>query len=173
MSSNQAQRLLMEALGTQSGFWGLGRTAGELYAALYTASKPQTLGALAEQLGVTKGNVSIAIRRLEELHMVRRRYEPGDRRVYFTPNIEFWDIARQFLQRRYQPAFAASFQLVDQSLEQSKSEGDAFLEGRIEALKTFYDLLDHLTDLLLTAGPAELARIAQSLAQDHDGPNAQ
>ena len=73
MEPTQAKRLLMSALGMQSAFWGTGRITGELYAALYTTREPLTLADIAMELGVTKGNVSVAIRRLEELGMVRRQ----------------------------------------------------------------------------------------------------
>lgn len=157
MEATESLRFLMSALGMQSGFWGMGRITGELYAVLYVSPKPLTLAEIATELGVTKGNVSVAIRRLEELGMVRRQYQPGDRRVYFVPNVDFWDIARHFLQRRYQPAFAASFQLMEDSIGQAEAEGNNFIKERVQALKSFYDLLDRLTAVLLDANPAEMA----------------
>ncbi|WP_425426516.1 MarR family transcriptional regulator [Alicyclobacillus macrosporangiidus] len=38
---------------------------------------------LADTLGVTKDNVNVTIRTLEQLGMVRRLKRPEDRRVYF------------------------------------------------------------------------------------------
>ncbi len=157
MAQTEARHLLMSALGMQSGFWGMGRSTGELYAVLYTASEPLTLADIAKELGVTKGNVSVGIHRLEELNMVRRQYVPGNRRVFFVANSDFWDITRAFLGRRYQPAFAASFQLVEDSLKQAEQERDAFVSERIQALKYFYEGLDHLTELLRGMTADELA----------------
>ncbi len=169
MEATEAQHLLVRALGMQSGFWGMGRITGELYAVLYTAREPLTLADIAAALGVTKGNVSVAIRRLEELGMVGRQYQPGDRRVYFAPNADFWDIARHFLQRRYQPAFAASFQLVDDCLKQAQANGDVALAERVQALKNFYDLLDGLTSRLLAADPHDMALLIHQIT-DTKGP---
>ncbi|PSR34598.1 MAG: hypothetical protein C7B46_03940 [Sulfobacillus benefaciens] len=165
MEKSGARRQLMKALGIQSDFWGVGRITGELYAILYTAHEPLTLAEIAEELGVTKGNVSVAIRRLEELGMVRRQYQPGDRRVFFVPNIDFWDIGRHFLQRRYQPAFVSSFQLVDDSIQEAQNAGDTFIQHRIETLKKFYDLLDQLAAMLLTANPMTLASLTHQIHQ--------
>lgn len=149
----------------QSGFWGMGRITGEIYAILYTASQPMTLATIAAELGVTKGNVSVAIRRLEELNMVRRHYEPGDRRVFFIANDDFWDIARAFLGRRYQPAFSASFQLLDDSLKQAEQDKDAFTTERIVALKRFYEGLDQLTELLQEITPEQLEGLLELATQ--------
>ena len=172
MERTKAQRSLMKALGIQSGFWSMGRITGELYAVLYTASKPLTLAELSRELNVTKGNVSVAIRRLEELGMVRRHYELGDRRVFFDANIDFWDISRHFLGRRYQPTFAASFQLIADSLRQAESERDTFVSERIQMLKNFYDVLDQLTNLLMAMTANELASLVQ-LAGNALGPGAE
>lgn len=161
MQSGEAQQMLMRALGIQSAFWGLGRIAGELYAVLYTASDPLTLSDIARELGVAKSNVSVAIRRLEDLGMVQRHYAHGDRRVYFVANSDFWQIARHFLERRYHPTFAESFQLVDDSLQAAQVEGNGFVWDRIHRLKAFYDGLDQLTNWILALQPAELVRVLE------------
>ncbi len=141
-----------------------------LYAVLYTVREPLTLADIAAALGVTKDNVSVAIRRLEELGRVRRQYQPGDRRVYFAPKADFWDIGRHFLQRRSQPTFAVSFQLVDESLKQAQtSDGDAAIAERVQALKNFYDVLDGLTSRLLAADPHDMARLVHQIT-GHKGP---
>ena len=160
-----ARELLVEALGRQSNFWGMGKIAGELYAVLYTAPEPLTLSDIAEALGVTKGNVSVAIRRLEELGMVQRRYRRGDRRVFFHANPEFWDIARGFLRRRHQPEFAASFRLVEESLE---AASDDFVKERLSALKSFYDTLDRITEVLGELSPQEWQALADTIALFRD-----
>ena len=104
--------------------------------------------------------------------MVRRHYELGDRRVFFDANIDFWDISRHFLGRRYQPTFAASFQLIADSLRQAESEGDTFVSERIQMLKNFYDVLDQLTNLLMAMTANELASLVQ-LAGNALGPGAE
>lgn len=169
----EARALLVSALGRQSSFWGLGRMTGELYAVLYISPDALTLGELAEHLGVTKGNVSVAIRRLEDLGMVSRRYHTGDRRVFFEANPDFWDIARNFLDRRHRPEFSASFRLIADSVEVARTgtkTGDRnaqFVFERISALKTFYDLLDQLTEALLSISPETLSTLVTLLQEAH------
>ena len=175
MSTEDAKRLLITALGRQSSFWGMGKITGELYAILYLSRDPVTLADLAKTLGVTKGNVSIAIRRLEDLGMVRRQQNPGDRRVFFVPNSNFWDIARHFLSRRHQPEFAASFELIEQSLAVSdpassgEQDVDRFVYERIRTLKTFYGVLDRLTAALLAINSDELVHLADMMGHVMDG----
>ncbi len=165
---NEAAELLMQALGRQSTFWGLGRTAGEMFAVLYLSAEPVSLEALAGRLGVTKGNVSIAIRRLEQLGMVHRSWQRGDRRVFFTAEADFWKIAHSVLSLRHRPEFAQSFGQVEQAValvEQSPpcaGRDDAL--ARLGALREFYRLLDTLVEAALSLTPEQLRTAAETFA---------
>lgn len=151
---------LIQALGRQSAFWGLGKTAGEMYAVLYLSPEPVSLEEVAQRLKVTKGNVSVAIRQLEQLGMVRRSWQKGDRRVFFEAETDFWKIAHSVLGLRHKPEFDQSFFLVDESIrvaEQAEpsAERDTVLE-RLKSLQDFYRLLDSLVEVVLAMNPAQL-----------------
>jgi DNA-binding transcriptional regulator GbsR (MarR family) len=160
-----ARERLIEALGRQSSFWGLGKITGELYAVLYLSEEPMSLSGLAAALGVTKGNVSVAIRLLEQLGMVRRSMRPGDRRVFFEAELDFWSIARRVLERRQKPEFNESFRMVRDSLSyagkaQAGTDRD-FVSGRLERLQHFYEELDEMVKIILLIGPEQLSRLAR------------
>lgn len=159
----QARDDLVEALGQQSAFWGVGKVTGALFAVLYLSDRPLTLAELADALGTSKGNVSVSIRTLEHLGMVRRSMRAADRHVYFTAETDFWAIARTVLRRRQKPEFDHAFALVERSLSRLRAavpEPDpAFALARVEALKSFYDDLDGVVSLVLRIDPRRLRRL--------------
>lgn len=160
----QARALLITALGRQSAFWGVGKVAGQLFATLYLAQRPLSLEEVAASLQVTKGSVSVSVRSLEQLGMVRRSYRPGDRRVFFEAEADFWKVAAQVLQRRQRPAFDESFTMVSESLAMLRRQDGAearAMEERVAALKAFYDELDEIAAALLVLGPRGLHRLAR------------
>lgn len=151
---------LIQALGRQSAFWGLGKTAGEMYAVLYLSSEPISLEEVAQRLKVTKGNVSVAIRQLEQLGMVRRSWHKGDRRVFFEAETDFWKIAHSVLGLRHKPEFHQSFLLVEESVRvadqaEPSAERVAVL-ARLKSLQDFYHLLDSLVKIVLAMNPGQL-----------------
>lgn len=161
---------LMEALGRQSGFWGIGKITGEIYAALYLSKEPLSLAELAESLGVTKGNISVAIRTLEQLGMVKRSQRPGDRRVFFEAEPDFWLIAHRVLERRQKPEFDESFRILDESIKQAEdappSEDRMFVLQRLHALQNFYNELDQIVATILGLNPRRfswLVRLASKM----------
>ena len=163
-----AKERFVEALSSQSAFWGLGKITGQLYAALYLSENPLSLSELAESLGVTKGNVSVAIRSLENLGMVRRSIKPGDRRVFFKAENDFWLIGRRILERRQKPEFDMSFQMLEQSLASAEqavpTPETEFTQKRLKEIRQFYRDLDQLTGLMLRIDPAKLSAVLNKLS---------
>lgn len=158
---------LVAALGRQSDFWGLGRITGEIYAVLYIGAEALTLEQIARYLKVTKGNISIAIRPLEQLGMVRRSWRPGDRRIFFEAESDFWKIAHSVASLRQKPEFDQSFALVKASAQLAREaipspERQVFLE-RLAALQDFYRLLDSVAGTVLALGPTQLKAVVQML----------
>lgn len=156
----QSRDALIQSLGRQSAFWGLGKTAGEMYAVLYLSSEPVSLEDLALRLRVTKGNISVAIRQLEQLGMVRRSWQKGDRRVFFEAETDFWKIAHSVLELRHKPEFDQSFALVEESArlaEQAEPsvERDEVIE-HLKMLQEFYCLLDSVVEAVLAMKPEQL-----------------
>lgn len=156
---------LMVALGRQSAFWGLGKAPGEMFAALYLAAEPLSLAELAAAIGVTKGAASVAARQLESLGMIRRSQRPGDRRVFFAAETDFWLVAQRVLERRQKPEFDESFSVVRQALASARqapatAQRDTVLT-RLENLQSFYGELDDMVDIIMRLGPHRLARMVR------------
>lgn len=155
-----AKDVLIQALGRQSSFWGLGKTAGEMYAVLYLSDEPVSLEEVARSLKVTKGNISIAIRQLEQLGLVKRLQKIGDRRVFFAAETDFLQIGRSVLELRHKPDFAETFAMVRESYKaaeqaQPSREKDVVVD-RLQALQEFYQLLDGIVETILSMNPLQL-----------------
>lgn len=163
---HESEEALIEALGRQSAFWGLGRVAGEMYAALYFSPGPLSLEELAARLGVTKGNISVAIRQLEHLNMVRRSQRRGDRRVFFEPETDFLKIARSVLSLRHKPEFEESFALVDKSARLAAAAPESpdreTAVQRLQTLQQFYNRLDRIVAMLLVMDPEQLGQLLEA-----------
>jgi DNA-binding transcriptional regulator GbsR (MarR family) len=165
----QSRDSLIQALGRQSAFWGLGKTAGEMFAVLYLSAEPVSLEELAQRLKVTKGNISIAVRQLEQLGMVRRSWQKGDRRVFFEVETDFWKIAHSVLGLRHKPEFDQSFNLVEESTRLAKqaapSEERDIVIKRLQMLQEFYCTLDSVVEAVLAINPDRLKTVVEMFKQ--------
>ncbi|MCI5123118.1 MAG: MarR family transcriptional regulator, partial [Candidatus Electrothrix sp. AR5] len=62
---------------------GAGRIVGQMMVHLYLQKDAQSLDSIGEALGLSKASVSIAVRQLEQLGLVRRVWVKGDRKKYY------------------------------------------------------------------------------------------
>lgn len=74
---------LVETGGGTSQELGAGRIVGQIMVHLYLQKNDQSLDSIGEALALSKASVSIAVRQLEQLGLVRRVWVKGDRKKYY------------------------------------------------------------------------------------------
>jgi DNA-binding transcriptional regulator GbsR (MarR family) len=104
---------------------------------------------LVEQVGVSKGAVSIHIRQLERLGMVHKQYQFGDRKDYYIAETDFWKIIKGILQEREKSEFDKALNTVNESLDmvagnQENEELASFYQQRMQTMQAFFKTLDSL-----------------------------
>lgn len=87
------QNKFLESAGRLSDTFGLNGFVAKLYGILYLNAKPFSLDEMAKALGVSKGNVSINIRILENWGAVRKIWVIGSRKDFYEAEL---DIKRVF-----------------------------------------------------------------------------
>jgi len=74
---------LIEVGGKTSQDFGLGRIVGQILVYLYLRNGDYSLDQIGEDLGLSKASVSVAVRQLENLGLLRRTWKKGDRKSYY------------------------------------------------------------------------------------------
>lgn len=62
----------------------VGKVGGQIYALLFISEEPLSLDDISDQLGVSKSNVSVNIRMLEDYNLVRKVWVKGSRKDYYA-----------------------------------------------------------------------------------------
>ena len=78
-----AQDKFTESIGKLAESFGLNKSVAQLYAVLYLSDKPLSLDELVDKLKVSKGNISLNIRTLEEWGAVKSVWVKGSRKDYY------------------------------------------------------------------------------------------
>jgi DNA-binding transcriptional regulator GbsR (MarR family) len=79
----EARIRLIETGGRTSQDLGTGRIVGQVLVHLYLQENECSLDNIAEDLGLSKASVSIAVRQLEQLGLARKIWKIGDKRNYY------------------------------------------------------------------------------------------
>jgi len=62
----------------------INRVGGQIYALLFLSDEPMSLDEISDKLGVSKSNISINVRMLEEYGLVRKVWVKGSRKDYYA-----------------------------------------------------------------------------------------
>ncbi len=164
----RARANLIQGVGRISSFWGLNKAMGELYGLLYLSPEPMTLDEMSEALGISKASVSIHMRALERIGMVRKVWKVGDRRDYYEAEVDFWEIAKGIFRQREAREFDQALSSVTESLEMVQQAGAdydnelvQFYLGRLRHMQDFFKTLDTLVKAVLTLDELRLSSLAR------------
>jgi DNA-binding transcriptional regulator GbsR (MarR family) len=124
---------MLEGLGQLADYFGYNRVVGKMYGALLLSPEPMSLDDLVEHLGVSKASVSMNMRMLENLGVVREVWMRGDRRKFYEAESDFWKILTNVLGAR-------ELRDVNQALE--------VLEGNIQHLREATPSMDQADQAL-------------------------
>lgn len=132
-----------EAMAEVCQLYGLPASLGSAYGVLFVNPEPMTLGDVAAALGLAKSTTSTALRRLEQLRMVRRRPVPGSRSDIYEPVTDPERIIRDWVERFILPELAMSDRMhttlsrhLDAGIEDGSYDDDdaQVLSGRLGQL---------------------------------------
>ncbi|MFZ6649556.1 GbsR/MarR family transcriptional regulator [Undibacterium sp. TJN25] len=133
------QRFILH-FGEMGSRWGINRTVGQIYALLYVQSKPLNADEIAEALSFSRSNVSMGLKELQSWRLVKLLHKPGDRREYFEPPKDIWDIFKALLEERRRREVEPTLSMLrDALLENPASETDRVAQER---MREMYDLIE-------------------------------
>jgi DNA-binding transcriptional regulator GbsR (MarR family) len=103
---HEVARRFVERMGLHMEADGLPRSAGRMIGHLLLAEGACSLDELAESLQVSKASVSTNARMLEQVGILERTCEPGDRRDFYRMRPDAWERMLLNARRRWEEARA-------------------------------------------------------------------
>lgn len=141
--------------------FGISRPAGRCFGAIWRASPAPCADDLVEGLGLSRSNVSTALKELRGWGLVTVVRQPGDRKEYYAAPANPWDVVAAIVAGRRQRVTAP---LLERLLRIEARGGDARAAAMHEVVQALDDwterlsrlpLQDFRTGLLASAPPPE------------------
>ena len=137
--------------GEQGSLWGINRTMAQVHALLFISSEPLCANQIMEELQISRGNVSMALRELIAWGIVNRVHIKGERREFYTTEKDVWTlfriIARERKKREVDPTIEILRESVTKLDEMPDSEGQYEREQLKNLLSFFETGVDVYQDL--------------------------
>lgn len=139
---------------------GLSRPAGQCLGAIWRAAETPCADDLVAGLGLSRSNVSTALKELRGWGLIGIARSPGNRKEYFTAPADPWEVLRLILSHRHRQELAP---LIDRLAGLDPGQEDA----RAAAL---HDMLAQIAQWLGQLAALDAGALAQSIAGRPETP---
>jgi DNA-binding transcriptional regulator GbsR (MarR family) len=167
-----ANQSMLEGLGQLSDYFGYNRVMGKMYGALLLNPRPMSLDDLMNHLDISKASVSMNMRTLENMGIVREVWVRGDRRKYYEAEPDFWKILTNVLGSRELREVNQALDVLESSIDklrQAETSMDVpdqelaqFYVERIDQVKSFFRFAKLvLTSVLERGGKINLDKVTR------------
>ena len=154
--AEHARTSFIDGMGRVGEFWGIAPAMGRIWAVLYLNQDPMTMDGVVTAVGITKGHASTNLRALLRLGLITKSWRPGDRKEYYSPQVDLWDFARSILKERQKQEFDQALASTRKALAVLEAdcaripiEEYRFLKGRLDAIRDFHGTIDRAVAAVL------------------------
>lgn len=168
------QDSMLDGLGQLASYFGFSKVMGQLYGALMLSATPLSLDDLVELLDISKASVSMNLRTLEHLGMVRQVWVKGrgDRRKFYEAETDFWQIISNVLAGREMRDVDRALNVIGENAKRlaktmgDMSEADQELAKlyivRMEEMQSLFRFAQLLiTSILGKAGEMDVSQVSR------------
>jgi DNA-binding transcriptional regulator GbsR (MarR family) len=114
--------------------WGVGKMMAEIQALLYMSKQPLGLDEMSERLKTSRSNISLNVRALQDLGVVRKVIQPGDRRDYYTAETDLEKVARKLAAAKKRRELDPALEVITRTL--TAANGDDNIGGKTNGVDT-------------------------------------
>src|SRR5437773_7580425 len=112
---------MLDGLGQLADYFGYNRVMGKMYGALLLSPEPMSLDDLMNHLDISKASVSMNMRTLENMGIVREVWVRGDRRKYYEAEPDFWKILTNVLGGRELREVNEALNVLESNMEKMRT----------------------------------------------------
>ncbi len=137
--------------------YGVSPLLGRLYAVLFLSAAPLSLDELARRAGAAKSSVSVSLRQLVHVRVIRRVERHGDRRDYYEAVGNPWAVVAEWTRHFLQPELDLWTEISDDAVRTLERAGPRDERALLARLHAWRELLD-VVGVILNDVPRRAAR---------------
>ena len=150
----------VEAVGDVIEFWGFKRNQGRLWAHLYLSTSSKSAAELQDELGMSKGSVSMLLRELEYWRVLKKTRIPNRRAWLYTADTNLKEMISRVLRERELHFIAEVSETLKKAENDAKEEGiDPVILQRLTKMRIFSDGMRKAMDLFITGAQLDLRSV--------------
>ena len=128
--------------GEMGSLWGINRTMAQVHALLFISSGPLSANEIMDELQISRGNVSMALRELIAWGIVNRMHLKGERREYYTTEKDVWTMFRVIARERKKREVDPTINVLRESMAVLNAMPDSEGQYEREQIKSLLDFFE-------------------------------
>jgi DNA-binding transcriptional regulator GbsR (MarR family) len=155
-----ARDIFIEGWGRLGTTWGISKVMAEIYALLYLSPEPMTLEDMSDGLKTSRSNVSLNVRGLLDLGVVKKVIVRGDRKDYYTSEDDISKVAKLLAVAKKKKELDPALEIVEKAFAAAEAENErSFLTERLDELKRHMEFVDGLFTAFVGDGDASVNNV--------------
>ena len=140
---------MLDGLGQLADYFGFSKVMGQLYGTLLLSGSPLSLDDMMERLSISKASVSMNMRTLEHMGMVRQVWVRGGsgRRKYYEAETDFWQIISNLISGREMRDVERAINVMEENSDQLKAAMPDMSEADREIAQLYIERMKKLQGL--------------------------
>jgi DNA-binding transcriptional regulator GbsR (MarR family) len=135
--------------------WGVGKVMAEIQALLYLSPGPLGLAEMSARLKTSRSNISLNVRALQDLGVVRKVIVPGDRKDYYTAEPDLDHVVRRLAAAKKKRELDPALDVISRAIEAAGSAPSATIrddDGKNRDASVDTERLRQLKDMMEKIG---------------------
>jgi len=128
--------------GEMGSLWGINRTMAQVHALLFISPEPLSANQIMEELQISRGNVSMALRELIAWGIASRVHMKGERREFYTTEKDVWHLFRLIARERKKREVDPTIEVLRESVADLNQMPDSEGKYEREQLKSLLDFFE-------------------------------
>jgi DNA-binding transcriptional regulator GbsR (MarR family) len=157
--------------------WGVGKVMAEIQALLLLSSRPMGLDEMSARLKTSRSNISLNVRALQDLGVVRKVIVPGDRKDYYVVEPDLDHVVGRLAAVKKKRELDPALDVISRAIEAARTVppeavrtedngGDSIDTERLHRLK---DLMETIGDIFDTFIESKTNRVPRNAAEAREG----
>ena len=122
--------------------WGINRTMAQVHALLFISDKPLPAVDIMEELQISRGNVSMALRELIAWGIASRVHVKGERKEYYATEKDVWDMFRVIARERKKREVDPTINVLRESVTRLQGLPEAEAQYERQQIKNLLDFFE-------------------------------
>lgn len=141
----------VETWGAMGNAWGVNNSVARIHGLLIITDRAWCIDEIVERLQISKSNVSTSLKELRTWNVIKKIFQPGDRKEYFICEPNAWEMLFNIMRQRKQREFDPILASVAETYSQAKNDSDGIAVERLKQMKNMLDTFNKLADMTLAS----------------------